>query len=344
MATITKYRRKKGTVYTAQIRLKRDGKIIHTESRTFSKRSLAAEWARLREAELEDPAHLARATHRGMTIAEMMESYYKEAGAKAGRTKKADILRIAKTDLGAVGSLRLTVQALIAHAQARHEGGASPQTILNDFVWLRVASRYARRVWGLPVDLQVIEDAVATLRDLKLVGKSRRRERRVSDDEIDSVCAWLRKHKRTEIPMEDIIRFAVHSSRRQSEITRLRVDDLDSEHRGGLVRDVKHPYAKEGNHKRCKFTPEAWEIIERQPLDGELVFPYNPRTVGAYFAQAVSALEIPDLRFHDLRHEATSRLFEKGYSIPEVQLFTLHDSWQELSRYTHLRPQHIKDR
>ena len=41
---------------------------------------------------------------------------------------------------------------------------------------------------------------------------------------------------------------------------------------------------------------------------------------------------------HDLRHEATSRLFEAGYSIVEVQQFTLHDSWGTLSRYTHLRP------
>ncbi len=45
-------------------------------------------------------------------------------------------------------------------------------------------------------------------------------------------------------------------------------------------------------------------------------------------------LDIRDLNFHDLRHEATSRLFEAGYSIVEVHQFTLHDSWGTLSRYT----------
>jgi site-specific recombinase XerD len=55
-------------------------------------------------------------------------------------------------------------------------------------------------------------------------------------------------------------------------------------------------------------------------------------------------LDIHDLRFHDLRHEATSRLFEAGYSIVEVQQFTLHDSWGTLSRYTHLRPESIQIR
>jgi hypothetical protein len=50
------------------------------------------------------------------------------------------------------------------------------------------------------------------------------------------------------------------------------------------------------------------------------------------------------LRFHDLLHEATSRLFERGYSIQKVQQFTLHESWAMLSRYTHLRPEDVPDR
>ncbi len=62
------------------------------------------------------------------------------------------------------------------------------------------------------------------------------------------------------------------------------------------------------------------EIIKRQPrAEGqEFVFPYNPRSVGAAFTRACKVLEIADLHFHDLRHEATSRLFERGYSIQEV--------------------------
>ena len=54
-------------------------------------------------------------------------------------------------------------------------------------------------------------------------------------------------------------------------------------------------------------------------------------------------LGIKDLRFHDLRHEATSRLFERGYQIHEVAQFTLHDSWNELKRYANLRPELLRD-
>ena len=47
---------------------------------------------------------------------------------------------------------------------------------------------------------------------------------------------------------------------------------------------------------------------------------------------------------HDLRHEATSRLFERGYDIPEVAQFTLHESWTTLKRYTHFRPEQVEER
>lgn len=55
-------------------------------------------------------------------------------------------------------------------------------------------------------------------------------------------------------------------------------------------------------------------------------------------------LAIDDLHFHDFRHEATSRLFEAGYDIPEVAQFTLHESWATLKRYTHLRPERVRER
>ena len=46
---------------------------------------------------------------------------------------------------------------------------------------------------------------------------------------------------------------------------------------------------------------------------------------------------IADLRFHDLRHEAVSRFFEMGLSVPEVALISGHRDLRMLFRYTHLR-------
>lgn len=90
-------------------------------------------------------------------------------------------------------------------------------------------------------------------------------------------------------------------------------------------------------------TPEAWAIVERRPRTSDYIFPYDPKSVGTAFTRATRLLGIVDLRFHDLRHEATSRLFERGYQIHEVAQFTQHDSWNELKRYANLRPENLRD-
>ena len=108
--------------------------------------------------------------------------------------------------------------------------------------------------------------------------------------------------------------------------------------------DLKHPTQKVGNRRSFRLTSEAWAVIDRQPKVNEFIFPYVPGSIGARFERACKLLGIKNLRFHDLRHEATSRLFERGYSIQEVAQFTLHDSWATLKRYTHLKPEDVIER
>ena len=129
--------------------------------------------------------------------------------------------------------------------------------------------------------------------------------------------------------MVAIMDFAIASARRQAEITRLEWADNDEIGRTGLARDAKHPRHKEGNHRRFKYTPETWAIVERQPRKTEYIFPsLMPRSVGAAFTRACGILGIKDLHFHDLRHEATSRLLRARLPDSEREgrlQFTLHD-------------------
>ena len=62
-----------------------------------------------------------------------------------------------------------------------------------------------------------------------------------------------------------------------------------------------------------------------------------------YFTEACRELKIPDLHFHDLRHEGTSKLFEEGYDIQEVSLVTGHKRWDNLKRYTNLKPESLHE-
>ncbi len=89
--------------------------------------------------------------------------------------------------------------------------------------------------------------------------------------------------------------------------------------------------------------PEAY--TQRRAADPSLpahkndfIFRFDNGTASKYFKQACDAKGIVDLHLHDLRHEATSALFEAAWEIPEVATVTGHKDWRNLKRYTNLDP------
>jgi integrase len=141
--------------------------------------------------------------------------------------------------------------------------------------------------------------------------------------------------RRNSLPMHLVTTFAMFSTRRQEEIIRIKWDDLQPGR--VLVRDMKDPGAKAGNHVWCDLPPEAERIIAAMPRRAPEIFPYTTDAVSAAFTRACKMLGIEDLHFHDLRHEGVSRLFEMGKTIPQAASVSGHRSWPSLQRYSHLR-------
>ncbi|WP_227369869.1 site-specific integrase [Halomonas sp. M20] len=348
MATIRKRRRKDGSfAYMVQIRIARKGQPDYAESRTFPKKAMAEEWARRRETELLAPGGLLVAKWRNVTLNDAIERYIHEFAQGAGRSKRATIQQMQRFPIARVHIARLSSEDIIGHAVMRRDSGIKPQTVAQDITWLGIILRTASAAWKMPVDLNEFESAKLLMRSKGLIARPEKRDRRPSAAEIEAVRAYFRRSQKIRpsavIPMEDIMDFAIASSRRLGEITRLVWADLDEKASTCWVRDAKHPRRKEGNHKRFKLTREGLDIIRRQPRAQrqERIFAYNEKSIGTRWQAACAACGIEDLRFHDLRHEATSRLFEAGYEIVEVQQFTLHESWDVLKRYTHLRPENL---
>jgi integrase len=142
---------------------------------------------------------------------------------------------------------------------------------------------------------------------------------------------------------------------RLGEIVGLQWSDFDHLGRTMLIRDRKHPTKKAGNDQRVPLLAgptriagqvvDPVAIIERQrrPDANGRIFPFAAASVSSAFTRAVSALEIEDLHFHDLRHDGASRLFEAGFSIEQVALITGHRDWNMLRRYTQLRAAHVHE-
>ena len=345
MPTITARTRADGTKsYRAAIRLKRKGKIVYRESRTFDRKALAKDWANRRELELQEPGAIDRVRHRGITIGTLIERYQKEFGGNFGRSKAAHLEYMRTFDLAELDALELQPSDIVSHVMHRLKT-VKPQTANNDIIWLRSVFKVARTAWGIPVDLNVVNDAAETCRRERLVGKPDSRDRRPTLEELNTLLEYAsRPSDKRSIPMADIILFALFSGRRQEEITRIRWDGLDEKNGTIIVSDMKHPTAKRGNHKRVHLTDEAMAIIKRQPERDERIFPDNSKSIGTRFREWCKFLGIDDLRFHDLRHECISWLFERGWDIPRVAAVSGHTTWSTLQRYTHLSRQEPHDK
>ncbi len=347
MGTIQTRRRKDGTAgYTASIRIKQKGQVIHSETETFDRKQHAQEWMRRREAELDQLRARGQLAGSKYTLGDLVKWYRDTVGPSAewGRTKAYDLERLQRYDISRRYVHTLTAADYVDHVVTRAADGAGPATAGNDLIWFAQVIRSARPSLGINASLDAINDARHELRNRRLIGKSRARERRLTKKEDERLQAHFgAPDPRAVIPMLDVYLFALATGRRQEEITRLRWADLDREKGVAWLNDVKHPTKKKGNRMKFRMLESAWSIIDRQP-HGELIFPYDPKSVGTAFARACKILGIDGLRFHDLRHEATSRLFERGYQIQEVAQFTLHRSWATLKRYTHLQPEHVPER
>lgn len=337
MATIVSRKRKNGTVYQAKIRIQRNG-VTHRESETFDKKSLAKIWADRREAELKAPGNLERLAHTGITVGQVLK-WYKEdydGDETFGRSKLGSIDQlINREDFSGLDALALTSGQLVRHARQRRKEGTGPATVNNDFIWLRTAMRAIRIGRDIPLELQAVDDAAFICRKEGLIAKAEQRDRRPTIKELNQLLDYFEERDgRSETPMVHIVQFAVFSSRRQDEICRIRWADIDEKKKRVLVRDMKHPKKKVDTW--VTLPSKAWTILKRQPKTDERIFPYNSKTVSSNFTRSCKFLGIKDLRFHDLRHEAISWLFEMGWEIPRVAQVSGHKAWTSLQRYTHI--------
>ena len=340
MANILPRKRADGTTgYTANIRIKRGGVIVHREAQTFDREQAAISWAKKRETELAEPGALdkARGKFNDPTLAAVIGQYNEEKQKEHGKTKTQVLRTIAASDLAKMKCSEITSPHIVAFAKSLE---VTPQTVGNYMSHLSSIFTVARPAWGYPLDNQAMEDARVVLGKLGLVSRSRHRNRRPTLDELDRLMKYymvMEAKRRDTIPMTRIIPFAIFSTRRQEEISRILGKDLDRANMELLVRDMKNPGEKIGNDVRTTLTPEALQLIDTQPKTDDRIWPYNSDSVSTSFTKACKLLGIEDLHFHDLRHDGISRLFELGWNIPHVAMVSGHRTWTSLKRYTHIR-------
>ena len=162
------------------------------------------------------------------------------------------------------------------------------------------------------------------------------RDRRLTPREERLILRYCNGHTNREL--YSIVVVAIHTAMRQGEILGLRWEHLHLKSR------IAHlPETKNGSKRDVPLSVAARDALIRLGTKSSgPVFSYSKNGLKSTWRFMLQKLGIKDLHFHDLRHEAVSRLFELGsLDMMEVAAISGHKSLSMLKRYTHLKAQRL---
>lgn len=362
MGTITQRKLVDGSIrYRAEIRINRKDLPIYKESKTFGSKKVAANWLAKREAEIEENPEILFGQEDviDLTLSNAISKYLAEVGAEYGRTKTYSLKLIQKFSIARHVITKIKSTHIAEHVALRKKGiedlGLDPvasSTLQHELLHIRGVLSHAAVMWDIDIDLNAFDKATAQLRKTRQISSSQKRDRLPTNDELMALTKYFVQKWRNpnySYPMHLIIWFAIYSCRREAEITRMKLIDFDRHNNSWKIRDLKNPTGSKGNHKEFNVLPECKKIIEllletevrarmlKRGYGDEYLIPLSPKTIGGEFRKACKLLGIDDLRFHDLRHDGCTRLAEQGFTIPQIQQVSLHDSWGSLERYVSVK-------
>lgn len=311
------------------------------QTKTFTSRREAELWAKLTEAELE--ASVFRVDHRVLdrTLVRDLFDRYRREVTPTKRGAASEEKRLDGFQREAWASLplaKLTPQVFSRYRDARLKA-VSPGTVIRDLGLLRAIFEVARIEWDYPLP----HNPVANVRKPKAPDA---RERRLQEGELDLLL------RACETVRNDWLRIgillAVETGMRRGEMLSITWCDLCFTSATLLIRE-----AKNGHARRIPLTEAAVDLLKSRSsglASGRgLIFPVSGNAFRLCWERckrkaAEEQPGISDLRFHDLRHEAVSRFFEMGLSVPEVALISGHRDPRMLFRYTHLRAEDLANK
>lgn len=305
-----------------QVRVTRQG--FPPEVKTFRTKQEADVWARAIETEIDKGTHQSRAEAERTTLGEVIARYAEEVtchkkGAKeeAIRLKAMARHRVAKYALA-----NLTANA-VAHFRDDRLKSVAPSTVIRDLAVLSSILNHARREWGIP-----IANAVQAIRKPR---QPQGRERVLSQAEEQALLQATAPINRRSPWVQPVIVLALETAMRRGELLGLEWQHINLERRTALLPDTKN-----GTRRVVPLSSRAVEVLRALPrsLHGG-VFPISEAALHQRFKQACERAGIEGLRFHDLRHTATTRLAQKLPNLAELSAVTGHKSLQMLKRYFH---------
>lgn len=314
--------RKRGNRYQAQVRRQGQRSI----GKSFIFRQDAERWIREVEAKI-DRGEYEGLQPTALTLGHLLGRYQRDITPhkKGHEAETRRLNRLMRDSISDIALSALTGQQLASFRDRRIKDGK--RACQYDLVLIRHAIEIGRKEWGLalpsnPVDLIRIPNGI------------KRRERRLEGDE------WQRLEMASALCTNSYtwpaVQLALHTAMRRSELLKLTWEDVDLESRLAYLQDTKN-----GQPRAVPLTRHAMDVLVKLKKTDHHILPVTETALRQSWERLVKRAGVHDFRFHDFRHEAISRFFEIGLSVPEVALISGHKDVRMLFRYTHLKAEDV---
>ena len=290
-----------------QVQIRRKG--FPTRTKSFTKLKDAERWGRAQEPSIDNLEPFSSPPCRS-TFSDLAQNFKRNVlpSLKGERQERSRLAKV-EAEFGRMLADEIRNHHLASYRDRRlREVG--PQTVKHEINLIRRILKLASDEWCVS-----LPHGIPSIRMPKL---PRGRDRRVSVAELETISSYL-----TPV-MAAVVTIAVETAMRRSEILNTALSDL--EETTILIRESKN--SKSRTVPLSKKACTAFKTLFNHAVP-------KANSVSQAFNRACRHAGIEDLRFHDLRHEAVSRMFDLGLPIPLIAAISGHQDLRMLSRYAH---------
>ena len=206
-----------------------------------------------------------------------------------------------------------------------------PQTVKRDLSVLSSAINTAIIEWNIPLKMNPVSK-------IRWKHTDQARDRRFEDGEESQLLSHATPF------MARMITVAVETAVRRSELLRIKRSHINF-----FKQTLEIGLTKTDKPRTIPLSSSALKALKEQlrasdkviPMEEQPIFQITGSRLFKDFQRLREEIGIINFRWHDLRHEATSRLFEKGLNMMEVASITGHEDLKMLKRYTHIKPESL---
>ncbi|CAH7409916.1 hypothetical protein VCHA53O466_50239 [Vibrio chagasii] len=276
----------KGVVkHKCVVKVTRNRKVAFRKSKSFTDLTLATEWGDLTlDAAMRD---LNSTQQKSVAIKDLISQYLQKKQ-NVGRSKLSALKKISSSCFALESANTITPADLIKFCKERLSDGVKPQTVNHDLSTIRSVFIEAKTLLNIDLNDDVFRDSLPTLRGEGLICEPNIDNQIVDDGQIEKIKEALKSkenHSSCTTPFTDIVTLMVEHGLKTTTICNLKWSNYDAD-RGMLVLGGGAPYCS----LHINLTVSAREAIEKQPRDGELIFPCEPKSVSEGFGRTCKSI------------------------------------------------------